>query len=85
MNIIQIYFTGVIVATIITVIILATKPKVFITDLIESIVNIAGSWILVLSCLAKVIKTLIQVRGKNIIVWQKNEKKNDKKIIKMKR
>ena len=81
MNIIQIYFTGVIVATIITVIILATKPKVFITDLIESIVNIAGSWILVLSCLAKIIKTLLQVRGKNIIVWQKNEKKNDKKII----
>lgn len=85
MNLINFYLIGVAIATIITIIILATKNKVYLTDILESLVNIAGSWILILSCFVKIIKALLQAKGKNIVLWQKKENTTKQKIVKMKK
>ncbi len=72
------YLYGVAVAALITIFLLFNKKRIFVADLLESTVNILGSWTLVLSLIVKLIKTFLRFRGKDYELINR-DKDGDKK------
>ena len=87
-NLITSYLYGVAAAFIVTAIIIATKKKVRVSELMESLINCLSSWVFFLSIFVKFFTTILNFKDWNAVLWsRKNTEKEDKKkrIIRMKK
>ena len=67
-NIISMYLYGVVAALVVTAIIIATKKKVRVSDLMESLVNCLSSWVFFLSIFVKFITTILNFKEWNAVL-----------------
>ena len=70
-NIIASYLYGVVAALVVTAIIIATKKKVRVSDLMESLVNCLSSWVFFLSIFVKFITTILNFKEWNAVLWSR--------------
>lgn len=87
-NIIASYLYGVVAAFVVTAIIIATKKKVRVSDLMESLVNCLSSWVFFLSIFVKFIKTILNFKEWNAVLWSRKDadaEDKKKRIIRMKK
>lgn len=76
-----IYLTGVAVSAFICLILTLLKKELRISDIISVLLNVICSWATLISLMGIVLNKVLNMKGKNLLIWKKSSEASKAKII----